>query len=185
MRTPGQPALREAKGPDGLTAGGSIRWVALVITMYCALAGALRAQDADTREIAAYRLTDVTLAKYIRASRALAAVAKPVAPDTADDEEADEEEDDEEEGDNEKSITEVVAEYDANPAARRAITSAGLTTREYVVFTFALFQAGMAAWLVEQQGWSQLPRDVSRPNVEFYQRHKAAIDSVTAELKQQ
>ena len=49
---------------------------------------------------------------------------------------------------------------------------------------FALFQAGMGAWLVEQHGWDKLPREIPRDNVVFYQRHKAQLDSVTAQLKE-
>jgi hypothetical protein len=158
---------------DGRTAGWS--WmVGLVGVLLVALASSALAQDADSREIAAFRLTDATLAKFIRASRAMAAVAKATPADTTD---ADDE------SESSPAIAEIAAFYDANPAARRAITGAGLTTREYVVFTFALFQAGMGAWLVEQQGWSKLPPDFARANVEFYQRHKAQLDSLTADLK--
>ncbi|MGH7520642.1 MAG: hypothetical protein ACREMI_05145 [Gemmatimonadales bacterium] len=151
------------------------RWVvlALAAALFAAAPGRAAAQNADSREIAAYRLTEATLAKYLRASGALAAVPKPASADADDDaEDADD-----------PSIAQIAAKYDSIPAARRAISAAGLTTREYVVFTFALFQAGMGAWVVEQQGWSKLPPDVARANVEFYQRHKAQIDSVTAELK--
>lgn len=144
-----------------------------------ALAGSTAAQDADTKEIAAYRFTDATLAKYVKASRALAALGRPTPVDTSDNER---DEEDEGGGGNEgMSIAEITAKYDSIPEARRAITSAGLTTREYVVFTFALFQAGMAAFVVEQQGWNKLPPNVARSNVEFYQRHKTALDSVAPE----
>ncbi|HJS42385.1 MAG TPA: hypothetical protein VJ755_02870 [Gemmatimonadales bacterium] len=146
-----------------------------------ALAGDTPAQDADTREVSAYRFTDATLAKYVRAARALAALAKSMPVDTSGD--ARDEEDEGDSGSGTKSIAEITAGYDSVPGARRAITSAGLTTREYVVFSFALLQAGLAAFLVEQQGWDKLPPDVARSNVEFYQRHKAALDSVGAELR--
>jgi hypothetical protein len=144
--------------------------------------GRSTAQNADSREIAAYRLTEATLAKFLRAARVMAAVQKPHSADADDDAE---DADDDEKDNDDPSLTQIAAKYDSIPAARRAITGAGLTTREYVVFTFALFQAGMGAWVVEQQGWSKLPPDVARANVEFYQRHKAQIDSVTAELKNQ
>ena len=44
-----------------------------------------------------------------------------------------------------ESISDVAARLDRSPAAKSAIQSAGLTTRECVVFTFAMFQAGLAA----------------------------------------
>jgi len=139
-----------------------------------ALSAQGRAADADEREIAAYRLSEGTLAKFIRASRAMAALQKPAPSETAEDDES---------GDDNTSIADIAAMYDTIPPARRAITGAGLTTREYVVFTFALFQAGMGAFLVEQAGWDKLPPEIARENVLFYQRHKAQMDSVTAELK--
>ena len=148
-------------------------WV-LALALLLALPRFATGQDADTREINAYRLTDATLAKYVRAARAMAPAVK-AAQDAEDEDDADEEES--------PSISKLVAWYDAKPEARRAITGAGLTTREYVVFTFALFQAGMGAWMVEQQGWSKLPPEFARANVEFYQRHRASLDSLTAELK--
>ena len=148
-------------------------WV-LALAVLLTFPGVAVGQDADTREINAYRLTDAALAKYVRAARAMAPVVKA----------QDEEDEEDEEDDDSPSIAKLVAWYDAKPEARRAITGAGLTTREYVVFTFALFQAGMGAWMVEQQGWSKLPPEFARANVEFYQRHRASLDSLTAELKQ-
>lgn len=145
------------------------------------LAGKSPAQDADTKEVAAYRFTDATFAKFVRASRALATLSKSMPVDTSGDAR-----DEEDEGDSESgtmSIAAITARYDSVPEARRAITSAGLTTREYVVFSFALLQAGMAAAVVEQVGWDKLPPDVPRSHVEFYQRHKATLDSASAELK--
>lgn len=156
--------------------------VLLLLGMAGALSAQNRAASADEREIAAYRLSEAALAKYIRASRALAALARPASADTAED--ADDAEDDDEEGDDDMSIAELTAMYDTIPGAKRAITGAGLTTREFVVFTLTLFQAGMAAWLVEQQGWDKLPAGWSRDNVVFYQRHKAQLDSLTAEMRE-
>ena len=157
------------------------RSLAVVGVALLVLAGDSPAQDADAKEVAAYRFTEATFAKYLRASRALAALAKTMPVDTSG--EAREEED---EGDSEsgtKSIAEITAGYDSVPGARRAITSAGLTTREFVVFSFALLQAGMAAAVVEQVGWDKLPPDIARSNVEFFQRHRATLDSAAAELK--
>lgn len=163
------------------TAGRWLYGIALAVLAIVGLAPArAAAQDADAREVSAYRLTEATLAKFIRASRAMAAVATTMR-DTADD---DEDDDGDEDDDDDTSIASITAFYDTTPAARRAITGAGLSTREFVVFTFALLQAGMGAWLVEQQGWSKLPPDFARANVEFYQRHKALLDSLTAELRQ-
>ena len=50
------------------------------------------------------------------------------------------------------TLAQMAALYDGHPGLKRAITSAGMTTREYVTFIMSMFQAGMAAWMVEQQG---------------------------------
>lgn len=157
-------------------------WVLLLLLGAIAgtLSGQNRAATADEREIAAYRFSEATLAKYIQASRALAALPRPASADTAEDAETD----DDAAGDDGKSIADIAAMYDTIPGARRAITAAGLTTREFVVFTLTLFQAGMAAWLVEQQGWDKLPPGIARENVVFYQRHKAELDRLTGEMKE-
>jgi len=106
------------------------------------VAGQRPAADPDERALAAYRLNDATLNRFIAAF------------------------------------------YDAQPPFRQALARAGLTSREYVTFMLTLFQAGMAAWLVEQHGWDKLPPEIARENVVFYQRHKAQLDSLTAELKE-
>lgn len=149
------------------------------------------AQQSDEAVLAAYRLSETTLARFIKASRGLAAIPRQE-PDDADDEEDDEEDEDdsddaEDEDDDEEeddpSIDEMATFYENKPEARRAIVAAGLTSREYVVFMLTLFQSGMAAWLVEQQGWEKLPPGIARENVVFYQRHKAELDTVTTELR--
>ena len=165
---------------DGWNVGRALAVAAVALLV---LAGNAPAQDADTKEVAAYRFTEATFAKYLRASRALAAAAKSMPVDTASDARDEEDEGDTDSGT--KSLAEITAGYDSIPEARRAITSAGLTTREFVVFSFALLQAGMAAAVVEQVGWANLPPDIARSNVEFYQRHKATLDSASAELKRQ
>jgi hypothetical protein len=120
-------------------------------------------QDADTREILAYVLTDAGLAKYTAASKKLAALesANPGACD--EDSEA-------------SSINEMVAQLNAVPAAKAAIQSSGLTTREYVVFSWSLLQNGLAAWAVSSGG--TLPAGASKANVDFYRRHEAEIQQL-------
>jgi hypothetical protein len=131
------------------------------------------AQDADSRAIAAYRLSEATMTKFITASRGMAAASR-----------ADRDTVTEDEDESAKTIAEMAAFYDGQPAARRALASAGLTSREYVTFMFTLLQAGMAAWLVEQHGWDKLPPEIARENVVFYQRHQTRLDSLTQDLKQ-
>ena len=62
---------------------------------------------------------------------------------------------------------------DRHPAAKNAITSAGMTTREYVVFSFALLQTGLAVWGADQTGGQA--QGVSAANVAFYKKNEANL----------
>jgi hypothetical protein len=118
--------------------------------------------DRDTKEINSYVLTEKALAKYTVATHALGATAKRLSGNRDDDDEG------------AQSLDATVARIDAIPEAKAAIQSAGMTTREYVVFSFSLFQSGMAAWGLSQPG-GKLPPGVSMANVEFYRAHEAEI----------
>ena len=124
--------------------------------------------DRDTREIGSYVLTEAGLAKYTRATQNLGAIEKKLAGDCDDEEESP------------QSLDESVAQMNAIPEARAAITSAGMTTREYIVFTWSLFQNGMAAWTLSQPGGS-LPPGTSMANVDFYRAHEAALQKLSQE----
>ncbi|MGQ0428626.1 MAG: hypothetical protein ACT4UQ_01650 [Gammaproteobacteria bacterium] len=118
-------------------------------------------QDRDTQEIQRYVLTDAALAKYKVATTKLAALP----PGGCD------------EDDDTPSIAAVVAKLDAMPAARAAITSAGMTTREYIVFSFSIVHNAMASWALSQPGGT-LPPGTSQANVDFIKRHAAEIESL-------
>lgn len=117
--------------------------------------------DRDSREISSYVLTEAALAKYTKATANLGAKAKELSAEC-----------DEEEG--AQSLDEVVARVNAKPGIGAAIQSAGMSTREYIVFSFSLFQNGLAAWALSQPG-GKLPPGVSKANVDFYKSHEAAI----------
>ena len=80
------------------------------------------------------------------------------------------------------SLDEMVAQFDSVPEFRTAIRSAGMTTREFVVFTWSLFQNGMAAWVLSQPG-GKLPEGASMANVDFYRAHEAAFQALEKETK--
>lgn len=120
--------------------------------------------DADTREITAYKLTEMSLGKYMQATRNLKGL--PL--------------DDCDEDSEVKSLSEAVAKIDAAPGAKAAVQSAGMTTREYVVFTYSLMQNGLAAWALEQPG-GKLPPGVSQANVDFFRAHAANMEEMGEE----
>jgi hypothetical protein len=154
----------------GRTAARRLHCIGLAVLALAVLVGNATAQEADARAIAAYRLSEATLTKFITASRGMAAASRAQRDTVTEDE-------------GPQTIADMAAFYDGQPAARRALAGAGLTSREYVTFMFTLLQAGMGSWLVERQGWDKLPPEIARENVAFYQRHKAQLDSLTAELK--
>ena len=147
---------------------------ALILAMLFALLGpqastAENFQDRDTREITSYVLTEAGLTKYIQATKNLDALAKKIHSDCDADDEA-------------KSLNDFVARVNAIPGVQAAVQSAGMTTREYVVFMFSLFQNGMAAWALDQPG-GKLPPDVSKANVDFYKKHTATIQKMAGPKK--
>ena len=118
------------------------------------------AQDADTKEVQRYTLTETGLAKYAQATKNLASVPGGAA---CDDEDA-----------GAGSLDEMAAKLDAVPGAKAAIQSAGMTSREYVLFFMSLLQNGMAAWAASQPGGA-LPAGVSKANVDFLKKHDAEL----------
>lgn len=143
-----------------MTAGH--RLVAILVgalALALGVAGAALAQTGDTQEVARYVLTESGLAKFAQATRNIAGI--PAACERDDDDSEDL-----------KSIDRMVAKMNSVPGVQGAIQSAGLTTREYVVFMFSMVQNGMAAWAVSQPG-GKLPPGVSQANVDFYQQHEA------------
>jgi hypothetical protein len=126
---------------------------------------AQNAGDTDKREIAAYKLTDAGLDKYVQATRNL----KGVKINDCD------------EGSDSPSINEAVAMMDAAPNAKAAVQSAGMTTREYIVFTFSLIANRLAVWAMDQPG-GKLPPGVSLANVDFLRAHAADMEKLGEEL---
>jgi hypothetical protein len=129
------------------------------------------AQDRDSQEVSSYVLTDAGLAKYMRAAKNIAAL--PTRPASSCDED---------DSSDSQSLDQVTAKFNAAPGVRAAIQSAGMTTREYVVFTFSIFQNGLAAWALSQPG-GKLPAGTSKANVDFYNRHAAEIEKLEAPKK--
>ena len=129
--------------------------------------------DADEKALAEYRLTDEGLEKFIQASRNLAAAVKadPRLAGAL-------------EGADDGTIEETAARYDSQPSVRRAMESADMTSAEYLTFMYSMIQAGMAAWLAEEYGSSELPEGTPRQNVDYYIANKDKLAAATAELQE-
>jgi len=126
------------------------------------------AADRDTLEVNAYVLTEAAFTKYAQATKKLQA-----APGR------DADCDDDDGGSTDASIAAQVARLEALPGARAVLQSAGLATREYVVISWSLLQAGIAAWSLAQPG-GKLPAGVSMANVTFYRAQEPVITSLGA-----
>ena len=134
----------------------------LIVAAALGLAGPAGANESDKREISSYVLTEAGLGKFTRASQALAAV--PGACTRADEDDG---------GSGNESLDQLVAKLNAVPGAQAAIESAGMTTREYVVFMWSMLESGLSAWAVKQNG--KLPPGVQQANVDFYNKHEGAM----------
>ncbi len=132
------------------------------------LPGFASAQDRDTQEVQSYVLTDAGLAKYTQATKNISALPARPGSDCEEDKDSDS-----------QSLDQIVAEFNAVPGGRAAIQSAGMTTREYVVFSMSVFQNGMAAWALTQPG-GKLPAGTSKANVDFYNKHAGEIERLGA-----
>ena len=137
----------------------------LIVAAALGLAGPAAASDSDKREISGYVLSEAGLGKFAQATHNLAAVPGACARE------------DEDDGSNSKSIDQMVAKLESTPGAKAAIQSAGMTSREYIVFMFSMMEAGLSSWAVSQPG-GKLPPGVQQSNVDFYKKHETAMAAI-------
>jgi hypothetical protein len=142
--------------------------ITLAGTVACALAllappvaAGQNLADRDAKEVANYVLTDAALAKYTQAVRGLQPFMGQLPQDCDGDE-------------NPKSLNDTAAQMDGVPQVKSALKRAGMTSREYLLFSWSVFQSGMAAWALDQPG-GQLPPGVKEANVSFYRSHAAEL----------
>jgi hypothetical protein len=130
----------------------------------------------DHEAVLEYRLTEAALRKVIRATADMAELVKdPAVVKLIEAEKRAQKNKEEEEDEKEATLDELAALYDRLPPVRRAITNAGLTPREYVIFSLATALAGMAQWAADQ-GASAADLDltpVQKANLAFVKRHEA------------
>ena len=149
----------------------------LVAVAASALPAPARAQkkqaDADMQALQNYRLTEAGLAKYIQASHNLVTIVKNK-PEWAKNIEASEKDN--------ASFADMAAFYDKIPPVRQALNSAGMSSRDFVLFTMSMFQAAMGAWAMTQSG-GKLPQGTPPENVAFYKKHEAELKKLTEEMQ--
>ena len=138
----------------------------LALAAVAAPARAHNLSEADARELRAYTLTEAVFDRYAQATRNLSRVRIQACDEPS----------------GVTSIDEAAAKLDAVPAARSALHSAGMTSREYVVFAFSVLQSGIAANALGEPG-GVVPPDVPRENVDFYLDHAGEMQRLTDEAE--
>lgn len=142
--------------------------IALAVTVAFVLApvaaGAQSLGDRDAKEIADYVLTDAALAKYTKAVHKLQPLKSELQQDC-------------DREDTPKSLNDMAARMDGLPEVKAALKSAGMTSREYMVFSLSVFQTGMVAWALEQPG-GKLPSGANMANIKFYRAHEAELNKL-------
>lgn len=120
--------------------------------------------DRDAKEVADYVLTDAALAKYTKAVHKLHPLKEQLQQDCDREDARD-------------SLNGMAARMDGVPAVKAALKTAGMTSREYLVFSWSVFQNGMAVWALDQPGGA-LPPGTKPANVTFYRAHKAELEKL-------
>jgi hypothetical protein len=95
--------------------------------------------DRDAKEIADYMLTEPALAKYKQTVHKLQPLIGQLPQDC-------------ERENGSTSLKDMATRMDAIPGVKSALKAAGMTSREYLVFTWSVFQSGMAVLAVQQPG---------------------------------
>ena len=78
-------------------------------------------------------------------------------------------------------LTEAGELFDKIPPIKKAINDAGMTSREYWVFSISMVYAGTGHMVLKSGG--KLPEGFSKANVDFYHTHEAAFMALDADLK--
>jgi hypothetical protein len=149
-------------------------WIGLFLALGLAAFGpgsalAQDTSDKDAAEISAYELSVAGLEKYRQANQNLAQLGEALSQNCDEEQDA-------------QSLDAMAAQIRGVPGAAEAIESAGLPLREYVVLTWAMTQAGFAAWALDQPG-GELPPGVSLANVEFFRAHGAEFQEAASLVK--
>jgi hypothetical protein len=86
--------------------------------------------------------------------------------------------------DDAKSIQEMADRLDKIPQVRRAIESAGISTRDYVLVLFTVTQVAVANVYAQQGKMKELPANISRANVAFATAHATEMARLQQAMEQ-
>jgi hypothetical protein len=168
------------------------------------------AQDADAKELLAYRLTKENLDRYAATMKALfvevkkdprfAEMGKIQAEierisdkdelTAADEKRLDELEARleklEEATDlaiNERSLSGMEARIRTDPALSAAVKAGGMAPRDYAKFTIVLFQASMVVGMQRAGLLKEMPKDIAPENIRFVEQHEKELEAIQRQLE--
>jgi hypothetical protein len=162
--------------PNMLCSGAGFLVVAFHLLSAPSLASAQAEDDPDLKAYSSYQLTMPKYRKYLAAmvNMAQAAEHNPAVGRAF-------------EGSGEQSIDQTVAAFNRVPEMRRAISGAGLTTRDFVLTQGTFLQTGLAYGLMKQAGLSPdsvvKTTQVSRSNLEFYRKNEVEMNRLYKEAE--
>jgi hypothetical protein len=79
------------------------------------------------------------------------------------------------------SINDMVAAFDKIPPVKKSIETAGMNTREFVLFQMDLMSAAMGHYLVQQT--QKLPPEFPAEHAKFYKDHQEKLKALEKEWK--
>jgi hypothetical protein len=168
--------------------------------------------DADAKELAAYRLTVPTLNKVVTATRTMIAQMQkdPKFQEAARLEaeiNALEKKDERTDAEQEKlealtakkealedsfgglsmndanTLDDMEAQIKKVPPMMSGLSAAGLTPREYAKFMLSMVQAGMVAGFKKAGMMKEIPKEVPAENVKFMEEHEAELKALQQEMQ--
>jgi hypothetical protein len=78
------------------------------------------------------------------------------------------------------STSQMIANLERHPLAKRVLSQAGLSARDYVWTTAAYMQAAMTAGVMQMPG-AKAPEGMNMKNVEFVKAHNAELETMMRE----
>ena len=166
------------------------RIVPLAFALLCSAAAGADAQgtrsaqqQADVREMQAFRLDDAKIGRWIRAQEEMLAYARDNEQDLKALEKKMKAEQESEDDDAEPTLTQMAARMEKVPPFRQALQRAGTNSREFMLTTLVMFQAGFAAELMKSGTIKELPKEVPSAHVALYNKYSEQFRKLSEEQK--
>jgi hypothetical protein len=80
--------------------------------------------------------------------------------------------------DNSNTVDEAARRLDADPAAHRALSGAGISGRDYALTLMAYIQASLTAGLQDSKQLTKVPEGVPPENIAFVRAHRAELEKL-------